>query len=76
MAKEQVNYRLVLDAGNIQTASEPAPLGKILAAFDEQVAKGVFRPNSGRRLLVVLDDEWASRRGPAARIPVGNQEAA
>ena len=62
MAKEQVNYRLVLEADKAQSTSEPAPLGDALAAFNDLVAKGGFRPSSGRRLLVLSEEAWASRR--------------
>jgi hypothetical protein len=62
MSTEQVSYRLVIEAGNVQSASEPASLEKVLAAFSTQIARGVFRPTSGRRLLVLSEDAWASRR--------------
>jgi hypothetical protein len=66
MAKKQVNYRLVLEAGNVQSVSEPASLHEILAAFNDQVARGAFRPTSRMRLLVLSDDAWASRRSIAS----------
>ena len=76
MASQYVSYRLVLDAGNAQSASEPAPLREILAAFDAQVATGAFRPDGGRRLLVLSEEEWASRCGLAMRTAAGDVEAA
>src|SRR2546423_1557964 len=76
MAKDQINYRLVLEAGDVRSASEPAPLENILTGFNEQIARGVFRPTSGRRLLVLSEEQWLSWRSLAKRAAALNPEAA
>lgn len=61
--REQVNYRLLLQAGYGEAVSEPGPLDQILAAFNQQIASGAFHAGSGRRLLVLSNDAWLLRRG-------------
>lgn len=62
MPKLSGGYRLVLEGDNSQSASDPESLERILVAFDERVAAGVFHPDSGQRLLVLSDEEWLWRR--------------
>jgi hypothetical protein len=65
-------YRLVYQADDsAPTASQPQPLIRLLAAFNEQVAAGGFGRDSGRRLSVMSEHDWvvlrsgyADRRAP------------
>ena len=69
----QSMYRLVLEEAGNQYSSSPAELEKILAAFNEQIASGAFRPGNHRRLVVLSEEAWQSRRD---RLPVSTEHVA
>lgn len=62
MATERADYRLLLEVGDDQTVSEPAPLNHLLEAFNRRIASGAFHAGSGRRLMVLSNDAWLQRR--------------
>jgi hypothetical protein len=61
----RAEYRLLLEARDEWTVSEPASLDQTLKDFDRQIADDAFRPDGGRRLLVLSEHEWSARRSLA-----------